>query len=287
MIERSIGFGPGRGLIGTLCLPEAPVAARARVGQILFNAGVVHRVGPHRINVRLARSLARRGIPSLRFDLAGQGDSARADGRLPYEVQAIADLRCAIDLLGSESGVDRFALLGFCSGGFHSYGAALADERIAGLLFFDAFQYPTFKTRYYSYVARLRRRGLASAVTWASRQMRRLPQTIGSAIRARGSSAVEDPFTPPKLEFAERLRKLHARGVKLAFIYSSGFDQYSYAGQFADSFRGLGVQEIAQCDYLPGMDHTATVIAMQANFLRRIEAFVAGLDGELRAPDSR
>ena len=51
MIERSIAFGADGGLIGTLCLPSIPGANGSGVGQILFNAGVVHRIGPHRINV--------------------------------------------------------------------------------------------------------------------------------------------------------------------------------------------------------------------------------------------
>ena len=51
---------------------------RAEAGQpwvVLLNAGIIHRIGPNRLYVQLARRLASRGHAVLRFDLAGIGDS--------------------------------------------------------------------------------------------------------------------------------------------------------------------------------------------------------------------
>lgn len=104
MTERSIAFGANNGLIGTICEPSALSSNDGGLGWILFNAGVVHRVGPHRINVRLARMLANQGIASIRFDLAGLGDSSRADGQLPFEAQAVSDLSSAMDIRADGSG---------------------------------------------------------------------------------------------------------------------------------------------------------------------------------------
>ncbi len=282
MIERSIAFGPGGALVGTVCLPSE--SGRARLGQILFNAGVVHRVGPHRINVRLARNLAKRGIPSLRFDLSGLGDSARPSGNLSYEDQAVADVRLAMDTLGAETGLDRFALFGFCSGGVHTYAAALADTRVDAVMIFDAFQYPTFKTRLNSYRARARRRGLLKAlVGWTSRHAASLPARVIEVLRRKPGKATPPEDFPPKLEFARGMKTLHDRGVRLAFLYSTGFEAYfNYAEQFQDSFRGLGVHEMARCEYLPAMDHTALLLSTQADFLARIEEFVS--DANDRGP---
>lgn len=285
MIERSTAFGPGGLLVGTLCLPTEEEATGARVGQILFNAGVLHRVGPRRVNVRLARGLARRGIPSLRFDLMGQGDSARPDGSLGYEEQAVSDLRRAMDLLAAEAGVERFVLLGFCSGGPHAYAAALADTRVAGLFLFDAFQYPTLRTRINSYRARVRRRGLVNAVVgWTTRQARRLGTSLASPARPVATEGVAVANFPPKREFAERVKALHARGVKFSFLYSTGFERaYNYEGQFADSFRGLGVHGIVRSEFDPRLDHTAVLLATQAGFIRRVEQFAVDVDGSERA----
>jgi len=287
MIERSIVFGPGEGLVGTLCLPAEPAAGRAPVGQILFNAGVIHRVGPHRFNVRLARILARRGIPSLRFDLSGHGDSARSNGRLSYEAQAIADLRCAMDALGAGSEAARFALFGYCSGATHAYETALADERVAAVLMFDNFQYPTLRTRLNSYRARLRRRGFAHALAgWTSRQAAGLPQRIAAAWRPNGTVAAWAGF-PPKQQFAENAKRLHARGVKLGFLYSTSFEEYyNYQAQFADAFRGFGLDRIAHWEYMPELDHNALLVATQAKLMDRIERFVTQVDRDLRMAEA-
>ena len=42
---------------------------------VFLSAGLLHRVGPHGLHVRLARELAQMGFSSLRVDLAGTGDS--------------------------------------------------------------------------------------------------------------------------------------------------------------------------------------------------------------------
>ena len=60
MTEHTLAFGLNKALIGTICLPST--AQSSGIGVIFFNAGVVHRIGPHRIHVRLARALAAKGI---------------------------------------------------------------------------------------------------------------------------------------------------------------------------------------------------------------------------------
>ena len=59
MHELAVSFGPLKHLSGTLALPDE--LAPAGVGFVMLNAGVVHRIGPHRFNVRLARRLADQG----------------------------------------------------------------------------------------------------------------------------------------------------------------------------------------------------------------------------------
>jgi hypothetical protein len=267
MIERSLGFGPGGILVGTVCLPE-PSAARARTGMLLLNAGVVHRVGPHRINVRLARRLAARGIPSLRFDLAGQGDSARAAGGLPFEAQAIQDLRDAMDCLAREAGVEACSIFGFCSGGVHAYGAALRDPRIAGLLMYDTFHWRTARSRLNRYLLPMRQRGVAASVLGFAR---RLPASIARRLRGehgpRANPVIGQFGTPTREEFASRVRDLHARGTRVAMVFSGNFIDYNYAGQFDDAFRGLGIDGLVEASYLPTLNHSGTLLAAQAELL--------------------
>ena len=62
---------PGR-LVGISALPEGETQPLTAV---FLNAGAVRRIGPHRLWVDTARRWALRGIPSLRLDLGGIGDS--------------------------------------------------------------------------------------------------------------------------------------------------------------------------------------------------------------------
>jgi pimeloyl-ACP methyl ester carboxylesterase len=291
-MERSIAFGPDDCLIGTLCLPtETARSAGAEVGVILFNAGVLHRIGPHRLNVRLARSLARRGIASIRFDLSGLGDSARPSGEHSFEKQAVVDIQCAMDVLGAQAGIQRFALFGFCSGGCHGYEAAAVDERAAGLLMYDTYIYRNLRSRLNNYRIRIRRRGLATAASsWLRRHvakfMRRLLAADGSPATPGSASEAGVFRTPTRDEFAKRVRMLLGRGVKVGVIYSGESDDYNYREQFNDVFRGHGITGDVTHDFLPEMDHTVMNLAIQARFIERIVDWTADLDQRLRRVQS-
>ena len=75
--------------------------------------GPQYRVGSHRQFLLLARSLAAAGIPVLRFDYRGMGDSEGVlrDFRFVGE-----DLNAAINVLVERSGVDAVVLWGLCDG---------------------------------------------------------------------------------------------------------------------------------------------------------------------------
>ena len=279
MNERSVVFGANDGLVGTLTLPSAPRADGGDIGLLLFNAGMVHRVGPHRINVRVARQLAARGIASIRFDLAGHGDSARPIGDRSFEEQAVVDLRAAMDALGAATGLKRFAIFGYCSGAFHGFAAARADERVAGILMMDAYRYPTLKTHVLHYWRRLRQpRLIAGAFGVLRRGLAGVGRRAHTAIQGDGERAVPQigriDFIPPKSEFAQGLRTLLDRGVKVHLIYSGvAIREYNYPEQFRDAFAGLGIGERAHADFLPDLDHGATGLADQTDLMRRLVAW--------------
>lgn len=287
MIERSIAFGANGGLVGTICLPSALPQDGKGIGQVLFNAGVIHRVGPHRINVRLARRLAGRGIASIRFDLAGQGDSQRASGSLSFEEQAVADLRSAMDALQAAAGVRRFVLFGFCSGGWHSYATAPVDDRVAGVILYDTYFFRTWKTRLIRYLMPIRERGLAKvAQGWIARRKRSLQWWKQTGAWS-GAGTMRSPSAgllnaPPAAEFAARIRQLHDRGTRVAVIHSGGFEYFNYRNQFRDVFERFGIVGITDFLYFPDMSHTATRLAAQAEFIGRLEEWIAMVDTRCR-----
>ena len=82
----------------------------ASVGIVIVVGGPQYRVGSHRQFVLMARQLAATGIPVLRFDYRGMGDSTGAK-RTFDEINS--DIRAAIDCMqDSLPDVKRVVLLG-------------------------------------------------------------------------------------------------------------------------------------------------------------------------------
>ena len=122
--ETPVAFADG--LWGVITRPNQPNAARS--GVVFLNTGGDPRAGIGRFAVDTARTLAAKGVGSLRFDFRGVGDSADpADGRRHiYEVSRTADIQAAMALMTGESFAD-ITLAGICAGGHHAIRAAIAD----------------------------------------------------------------------------------------------------------------------------------------------------------------
>lgn len=110
---------------------------------ILLNAGAIRRMGPNRMWVELARRWAARGVPSLRLDLEGLGDS---DGDATsyiedsgfYTKDRMPQVLAAIEFLHERGVGRRFAVAGLCAGGYWSFHAALRDPRVSTALMVNA-----------------------------------------------------------------------------------------------------------------------------------------------------
>ena len=123
--ERVLRLGDDGHLVA---IASDPPAADATPTAILLNAGVLHRVGPHRLHVRLARSLAASGIHAVRIDLSGIGDSRPLPSGLGFRASSVADVRAAMDQVGGTTA--RFVLFGVCSGADNALAAAEVDPRV-------------------------------------------------------------------------------------------------------------------------------------------------------------
>ena len=123
----------GRGLVGVLSSPISATGSDT-VGAILVNPGVVSRIGPHRINVQVSRALALRGVPSLRMDLSGVGDSiASSEARSSKEIWT-DDVISALEYLEEAHGLSRCVVIGKCTGARIAAEAALQTSRVAGIV---------------------------------------------------------------------------------------------------------------------------------------------------------
>jgi len=275
MKSLAVVFGEDRNLVGIVLEPDS--APAHDVAFILFNSGVLPRVGPHRINVRIAQRLADEGRCSLRFDLSGQGDSRAAAGQENYLTQAITDIRSAMDHLESNLGIRRFALIGVCSGALSSYWAALEDARIVGVLMFDGCWY---RTRWTSLIEHWKRIQVASPVELLSAAGRRLlPKNGKHAATRRAAAGLFDAepgsATPPKAQFAQGLQRLVDRGVAVCLVYSGSIiDYYSYAAQFRHAFAGHAFLSSVRCDFRPDIDHTFLLLETQSKMLDLVAGWV-------------
>ncbi len=118
----------GSRLYGILSLPER-AASR---GVLIAVGGPQYRVGSHRQFTLLSRHLAARGVPVLRFDFRGMGDS-EGDVRTFEDVGD--DLRCAIDKFVQEAPfVEELVIWGLCDAASAALFYAYQDSRVTGLV---------------------------------------------------------------------------------------------------------------------------------------------------------
>jgi pimeloyl-ACP methyl ester carboxylesterase len=98
----------------------------------------VHRVGPNRLYVNLARRLARSGFTVLRFDHSGVGDSQPREDHLPFGESSVAEAVDAMNFLAADRQCDKFALVGLCSGTLTAFRTAYVDARVTSLVLLTA-----------------------------------------------------------------------------------------------------------------------------------------------------
>jgi pimeloyl-ACP methyl ester carboxylesterase len=227
-----------------------PATAGAPPTVIFLNAGVLHRVGPHRLHVTLARLLAECGFPGLRIDLSGIGDSRPLPGVLTFRESSVVDARAAMDELSATAGVARFLLFGLCSGADNALATAREDERVVGLVLLDPPCHPTLRSRLRKLVGRIQ--GLTSfsaAARWSVRVLRR-----------RLSSSPPEPENPRQAsadEFGRNLVELLDRGVQILCIYSgANAEGYNHRDQLFELFPGLRGR--IHVVYFPAANHVFT-----------------------------
>lgn len=125
----------GEQLAGVLHSVPEPAAE----GVLLIVGGPQYRVGSHRQFVLLARHLAEAGIPVLRFDYRGMGDSS---GELLGFEHISEDIAAAVDCFQSRvSDLQRVALWGLCDAATAAAFYAPTDSRISRLILLNPWAY--------------------------------------------------------------------------------------------------------------------------------------------------
>jgi alpha-beta hydrolase superfamily lysophospholipase len=133
--ERPVFFGRDALLFGIVT--EPPKSETVHTAVILLNAGGTHHVGSNRMYVSLARRWAGQGCVVFRFDLSGMGDSETRSGEIDnfaFPPRALDDVHCAIDYLRGHYAITNIVLAGLCSGAYHALHAAAAGLPVSRVL---------------------------------------------------------------------------------------------------------------------------------------------------------
>jgi hypothetical protein len=275
--ERPLLFGDAGTLLGIVSEPAGGVRPQMPL-VILLNAGLIHRVGPNRLHVLLARRLATRGVAAFRVDLSGRGDSDVRRDELSFMASGVAEVRAAMDRLQQLYGTKRFVLMGICSGADTSGAAACVDARVAGLVVIEGAAYPTKRSMRRYYARRIFRaetllntiRGRNAIGQWLRRRRAQAP----AASPAAAMIAVAPAASGGLQQVAAALQMLVDRGVEIMAVFTGSSAVYNYAGQIRDAFPGVRFGDRLREDYYPAADHTFTRLPEQARLIEAVAGWM-------------
>jgi pimeloyl-ACP methyl ester carboxylesterase len=134
MREKVVLFGQNRSLVGIVTESNSYSSDAHLPAVIILNAGLLHRIGPNRLHVKIARRMAGAGFSVLRFDFSGIGDSRPRNDNLPFEKSSISETQEAMNYISSIRNIRRFVLIGLCSGANVAFGTACRDRRVVGAI---------------------------------------------------------------------------------------------------------------------------------------------------------
>lgn len=280
MTEEAVLFGETNSLVGIVSEPPAgPTQASHAV--ILLNSGVVHRVGPGRIYVKMARALAENGFTVLRFDFSGIGDSAVRHDNLQFEKSAINEAQSAMDYLEATRGIQHCILLGGCSGAAVALHTACCDQRVAGALLINfpvavvEDEQPNAETmnrsaaHYYWNFALLDLKSWRKLLTGKSNYRRLFQSVLFLVSRHLGFHTKK--AAPELSQFQANLRRVTDRGIQITFLSSQGdpaLEDLREAG--GHELRQLSAHGKTAVQTIPGADHTFSSLQDQQRLLEVI-----------------
>lgn len=260
MKEEAVQFGKARSLVGIVTCAAPRGLDKPAV--LLLNPGIVHRVGPGRIYVKIARALAEQGFTVLRFDFSGIGDSSvRLDNR-PFEESSVDETCAAMTFLQTTRDINRFILLGGCSGATVSLETARVDGRAIGgiLINFPSRAHdddPTSARSDHYYYWNFALRSLTSwhKLLTGQSDYRRICRALAQGLKRRLIDRKDE--LEGDLCFRATLRELAERGFQITFICSKGdvlmTDLREAGGR---DLKRLCAQGRVSCDVIPRSDHT-------------------------------
>ncbi len=283
--ETPLVFGKHRNIFGVLTEPAASVRLDRPV-LCFLNVGANHHVGPHRMNVELAREFASLGYRTFRLDVAGLGESPASPGTREnriYTKDSVVDVQSAMTTLGQVCGAHRFVLIGLCSGAYLAFHTAVEDPRVVGQVLLSPYAFewqegdpvaptlrkvPFHSTRFY------RRRFFESSSWFRLFRGDVAVRAIAGALFERVKTRIREDLptlldslrgrNKPQNEVEKAFGAMCDRGVESLMVLSfedGGLDMVArYLGSDAHRMRR---RKNFKFEIVDGSDHTFTSMASQ------------------------
>jgi len=282
MREEAVLFGEMKSLVGIVTDPSERRVNGHRPAVILLNPGMVHRVGPGGIYVKIARTLAAMGFVVLRFDFSGIGDSAVRHDNLPFDKSSVLETQAAMDFLQATRGLGHFILMGGCSGARISLQTACYDPRVVGALPINLPMpedddgnpdQPHGRAAYYYWrIATHNLNSWRKFVTGRA-DYRQILRTLQFQARCRLPS--QRKASAESLKFEANMRLLVNRGVQLAFIYAAdGSPSETLREAVNGAFKQPRTPGNVRIEIIPRTDHTFSSLSDQEQLLKTISKLI-------------
>jgi len=269
-MEVPVVFGEEKNLFGIINPPNQE--STNSVGVIMLTAGMLHHVGSYRFHVLLGRRLEECGIPSLRFDLSGIGESLPGSKKYDSLHRAATEVEAAMEHLRQEFGISRFILFGLCSGADDGWFTAYHNESVVGLVMIDGCGYPTKRFQQVKLKSLLTQRLLSPQYCFAWARRRLSGRNAAPATLPFGDDIREFPM---RREAAQQLQSLMDRDVRLLCCYTSGSrDYFNHKEQFQEMFAEVDLQDKVEVEHYPIMDHVAILKEDRQVLLDRISTWI-------------
>jgi pimeloyl-ACP methyl ester carboxylesterase len=242
---------------------------------VLLNSGAVHRIGPNRLYVTLAREWATLGYRVIRLDVSGTGDSGVLPTRRvadPYSSAHPDDVRQLVARLRTETPAMHLTLAGLCSGAYLSFTAARLGVPVERIVMINPLTFywhdgdtlenlPVGHFAEVGYYASAMR----DAVRWRRLLSGRSNLTSVVAMVARESlrqvrNVVEHVLqtsAPGGDDLAGDLTRMVERGLSAAFVFSEADPgRRLLEAQAGDTTRQLLQRRLIVMPLIAGADHT-------------------------------
>jgi pimeloyl-ACP methyl ester carboxylesterase len=272
MKESVYDYSTQNRLSGVLTTPTS-IKHQLRTAFLLLNSGLIHRVGPGRLYVKICRTIANAGYFAFRFDFSGIGDSLPREDNLPFSQSSIDDTHTTMDYLQKQFGIEKFILGGICAGGDVAFETAKTDKRVCAIVPIDFYNIPSRGYYIQQYKQRLRHleswKRLLSGKSelWSHWKNSESEQAVLAEENTQQMIAAFDN-TLTNNTVAASVNQLLKNGIKCCFLYSSeSAGYYNYVNLFSND---IHPSEHLKMVCIENADHGFTLSASQDKLISAI-----------------